>query len=249
MFDHRHLAAALESVSSVPAEPIAPGTGEDALARQGVELERPSDPRRQIFDAMIETVAHRGYDRTTIERVLSVAQVPAPVFEEHFENKRECFLQAIDELIGRFEQILLARVRWPVPWQERIQLGLQALLVELADHPDSARVAMVECLSAGESSVARLHSALARLVPILEEGRAHATDRGSTGAEHLPPQISVAVIGGIASIVHRQVLEGHTAELPALLPDLLYFALLPYLGHHRAMIAAGRSGDRPVAGV
>jgi hypothetical protein len=35
------------------------------------------------------------------------------------------------------------------------------------------------------------------------------------------------------------VLEGHTAELPALLPDLLYFALLPYLGHESAITAAG----------
>jgi|SRR5665213_218279 len=236
MFDHRHLAAALESVSSLPADPIAPVADDDGPVRRRPRVGRSSDPRRRILDALIETVASRGYDRTTIERVLSVAKVPAPVFDEHFENKQDCFLQAIDELIGQLEHAVLEQLRRQAPWPERIQLGLQTLLAELAEHPDGARASMVECLSAGEASVARMRSALARFVPILEEGRAMASC-----TEHLPPQTSAAVVGGIASIVHRRVLEGRTAELPTLLPDLLYFTLMPYLGHRRAMIAAGLS--------
>jgi AcrR family transcriptional regulator len=247
MFDHRQLAAALESVSSVPAEPIVLTTAEEdalarrqgALARRQGAIARYGDPRRQIFDAMIETVAQRGYDRTTIERVLNAAQVPAPVFDEHFEDKQDCFLHALDKLFGRIEQILLACVRWPVPWPERIQLGLRALLVELAEHPDSARVALVECLSAGDASVARLRAALARLVAILDEGRAYAAEREAPESVYLPPQISAAIVGGITAIVHRQVLEERTAELPLLLDDLLYFALLPYLGHDGALCASG----------
>jgi len=239
MFDHRHLAAALESVSSVPAEPIAAATDSDALPRRGLGIDRSTDPRRQILDALIETVARRGYDRTTTEHVLSVARIPAPVFEEHFENKQECFLEAIDELIGRLDQLLCERLDRPAPWPERVQLGLETLLAALAEHPDGAHVAMVESHSAGEESVARLHSALARFVPILEEGRAYAAGQGSTDSEHLPPQTSAAVVGGIASIVHRRVLESHTAELGELLPELLYFALMPYLGHDSAISAAG----------
>ncbi len=115
------------------------------------------------------------------------------------------------------------------------------MLTALAEDPAAARVAMVECLSAGDASVARLHSALGRFVPFLEEGRAYRAEQGSAIGEPPPTQTSVAVIGGIASIVHRRVLEGHTAELPALLPDLHYFALLPYLGHERAIAAAGIS--------
>jgi AcrR family transcriptional regulator len=200
----------------------------------GPKTGRSSDPRRRILDALIETVARRGYDRTTLDRVLHLAEVPAPVFDEHFENKEDCFLQAVDELIGRLECMVLERVHRPAPWSERIRLGLETLLAALACHPDGARVALVECLSAGEPAIARLRAALATFVPILEEGRAHAPS-----VEHLPPQASEAVVGGIASILHRRVLEGHTAELPSLLPDLLYFALMPYLGHRRALIAAG----------
>ena len=238
MFDHRHLAAALESVSSVPTEPAA--AADDAPARrQGWEINRAANPLPFIFDALIETVARRGYDRTTIERVVSVAEIPAPVFDEHFENKQDCFLQALDELIARLERKLLESLHETASWPERIELGLRTLLTTLAEQPAGARVAMVECLSAGDASVARLHCALARFVPILEEGRAYGVEEGLTGGEQLPSQTSAAVVGGITSIVHRRVLEGHTAELPALLPDLLYFALIPYLGHERAIAAAG----------
>lgn len=197
---------------------------------------RRGDPRRRIIDALIATVAQRGYDRTTLERVLQVAGVPAPVFDEHFENKQDCFLQAFDELIGRLECTVLERIARPLPWPERIRVGLQTLLYALAGHPDEARVAMVESLSAGEPAVERLRCALASFVPVLEEGLTLAPS-----TEHLPSLTSEAVVGGIAAIVHRRVLEDHTAELPTLLPDLLYFALMPYLGHHRALSAAGLS--------
>ncbi len=118
--------------------------------------------------------------------------------------------------------------------------GLQTLLVAFAGDPDSARVALVECLSAGEQAIARVRAAIAKTVPVLEEGRKGDGQAGTWAPDtsHLPAQTSEAVAGGIASILHRRVLEGRTSELPALLPDLLYFALMPYLGHERALVAS-----------
>jgi hypothetical protein len=42
------------------------------------------------------------------------------------------------------------------------------------------------------------------------------------------------VIGGIHEVVYSRLLQGQAAELPALLPDLAYSMMLPYLGHERA---------------
>ena len=36
---------------------------------------RARDPRVRMLDAMIATAAYRGYDRTTVERVLQTAKV------------------------------------------------------------------------------------------------------------------------------------------------------------------------------
>jgi AcrR family transcriptional regulator len=224
MLDHRHRAAVLEPFA--PARPADP---------------RRADPRREILDALVRTIALRGYDRTTIDRVLALAEVPGPVFDEHFADKQDCLLAALDDLLARIEMAISAQIDATTPWSERVRIGLRTLLVVLACHPDEARVALVECLSAGEPAGAYVRSAVARLVPALEVGRTSEAEAPAGETDHHycpPPQTSEAVIGGIASILHRRVLEDSTAELPSLLPDLLYFALMPYLGHDRALTAA-----------
>jgi AcrR family transcriptional regulator len=183
---------------------------------------------------MIQAVALRGYDRTTVSRVLSSADVQEAVFSEHFRDKHDCFLQAVDDLIGRAERSALEQFLRSTPWAERVRVALESLLRALARDPDGARVLVVEMLGAGPAACERHRSALALFTSLIEEGRAHLVD-----AEHLPPQTSEAIVGGIASIVHRRVLEGDTVDLPALHADLTYFALLPYLDHERALTVAG----------
>jgi AcrR family transcriptional regulator len=192
------------------------------------------DPRRRLLDAMVETVALRGYDRTTISRVLSSAGLEEAVFSEHFHDKHDCFRQATDELIGRVESAALELFRLDAPWSDLVRLGLERLLRSLADDPDGARVALVEMLGDGPYACERQRAAMALFTSLIERGRLD-----SPIAEQLPPQTSEAVVGGIASILHRRVLDGRVAELPALAPDLTYFALLPYLDHERALTVAG----------
>jgi AcrR family transcriptional regulator len=199
-----------------------------------------ADPRARILDALIATVAYRGYDRTTVERVLQTADVPGAVFDEHFHDKEDCFMQALDELVTRLQTSVQEQFQRDGPWPERVRQGLKALLAALASDPEAARVGMVECLSAGHYAGERYREILNAFVPLLEEGRRHAAY-----PEHLPPQTSEAVVGGIASILHRRVLEERTPELLSLLEDLTYFALVPYMGHHRAIVAA--RGGRPAA--
>jgi len=142
-------------------------------------------------------------------------------------------MQALDALVSRLQASVQEQFQKTGPWPERVRLGLKALLGALASDPEAARVGMVECLSAGHFAGERYREILSAFVPLLEEGRRHAAY-----PEHLPPQTSEAVVGGIASILHRRVLEERTPELLTLLEDLTYFALVPYMGHHRAIVAA-----------
>jgi AcrR family transcriptional regulator len=187
---------------------------------------------------MIETVALRGYDRTTISRVLASADVQEAVFNEHFQDKHDCFIQSLDELIRGVEHAALERFRDTAPWPEQVRLGLHSLLDALARHPAGARVAFVEMLGASPSACERGRAALALFTSLMEEGRAYVAD-----TERLPAHTSEAIVGGIVSIVHRRVLQGDLAELPALHADLTYFALLPYLDHERALAVAARQGS------
>jgi AcrR family transcriptional regulator len=209
------------------------GTQQEPFAVVPALRSRSADPRARILDALIATVSYRGYERTTLERVLCTAEVPAAVFDEHFTNKEDCFLQALDELVGRIECRVLKQLAREAPWPERVRCGLAALLDALTEDPDGTRVVLVECLSASAAAGER-HRTLMRLFPpLLEEGRFH-----SAHPDHLPPGTSDALVGGITAILHRRALEDRTGELPRLVGDLAYFAMLPYLGHHRALVAA-----------
>ena len=106
---------------------------------------RSLNPRERILDAVIATASYRGYDRTTIERVLQTAEVPAAVFDEHSDNKEDCFLQALDALIARMERRVLERVERAVRRPERVRSGLGGLLSALAEDPDGARLVVMEC--------------------------------------------------------------------------------------------------------
>ncbi len=209
-------------------EPSAPSTTAVASAP------RKGDPRRLILDSILKTVAHRGYERTTVSRIVREAGVAEALFSEHFHDKQDCFRQAIDELLGEVEREALEQFQRTIPWWERVREGLSALLDALAKDPDSARVAFVEMLSAGPAAHERHRRALGLFASLFEEGRLHAPC-----PERLPEQTSEAVVGGIASIVHRRVLQGETATLPSLHADLTYFALLPYLDQEGAIAAAG----------
>jgi AcrR family transcriptional regulator len=190
-------------------------------------------PRQRILEALIQTAAREGYKRTCVEHVMRVAEVTEPIFQEHFEDKQDLFVQASDQLIGRIELAVLRSVYSDAPWPRRIRRGLQTLLTTVAEHPDCARVVMIECPQAGDRALERLLEAEAVFAPVLEEGRAYAAS-----VSHLSDVTSPGVVGGIVAIVHRRVLEGHSAELPTLLADLLHFALTPYLGQSLALTAA-----------
>lgn len=191
---------------------------------------RPADPRRRMLDAMIYTVARRGYDRTTVSRVVARAGVAEALFSEHFHDKQDCFSSALDELVERAERVALEQFELPAPWHELIRGGLGSLLGWLAGNQDAARVLFVEMLAAGTCAHEYRRRPLLLFTRLVEQGRSHAPR-----PEDLPPQTSEAIVGGIASIVHHRVLAGETATLPSLLPDLLCFALLPYLGQDRAL--------------
>jgi AcrR family transcriptional regulator len=227
MFHHRHSAAGSEAEA-----------GTSAGARLAATTHGGADPRRRLLDAMVETVALRGYDRTTVSRVSSSAGLEEATFSEHFYDKHDCFMQATDDLLGQVEREALAQFQQARPWSERVRLALQSLLCALARNPAGARVALVELLGAGPEACERQRSVLALFADLIEEGRLQSADTSA-----LPAQTSEAIVGGIASIVQRRILQGDTARLPELHADLTYFALLPYLDHERALCVARASAS------
>ena len=100
--------------------------------------ERPQ--RARLLDAMVRTVAEKGYEAATVADAVRLARVSRGTFYELFESKEDCLAAAYR--LGN--DVLEARVREAVgdahDWEEEIRLGLRTYLRTLEEEPVFARV-------------------------------------------------------------------------------------------------------------
>lgn len=185
------------------------------------------DQRERMLDAMADVVAERGYSEGTVADVLAAARVSRRTFYEHFRDREECFLAAYDAVARQLGERVAAAARGEPAWPARVRASFAAFLEFLSAEPAFASMLIVESLAAGPRALDRYGDLMRTFVPLLAEGRERAAG--------LPETLEEAIVSGVAGLVYRRTSEGRAAELGDLLPDLLYFALAPYVGHDAAL--------------
>lgn len=179
--------------------------------------------RERLLAAMILAVTEVGYASLTVQHVLTRAGVSRPTFYEQFEDKEKCFLAALDsasaDLRGRIESAVTDS---DGGWRPRLRAGIGATLSYAAAEPESARALIVEARSSSAAGLRRHDRAIDAYTTELDE-----MVRAELGT--MPRQIaSQGVVGGIESVLYSQLLQDRAGELPSLLPQLTYFAVLAY---------------------
>lgn len=183
--------------------------------------------RERLIAGLAEAIAENGYASTTIAHITRHAAVSRRTFYEHFSSKDECFVSAYDTVMEQLRERVDAAYREQEEWPQAVRAGIAAMLAFLAAEPNLARLCMVESLVAGPVVVERYDAAIRGLVPYLETGR---EGRSPEVLAQLSPTTEEALVGGMVSLISRRIIAGQTAELEGLLPDLVEFALTPYLG-------------------
>jgi AcrR family transcriptional regulator len=187
--------------------------------------------RDRLLAAMVEVCAADGYGAATVSAVIARARVSRKTFYEQFDDRESCFLAAYDAIVGELRTKLIgAYEQQELSWPERIRAALEALLRYLATEPRSARMCVVEVLAAGPSALERYTSALRVLANTLDAWREE-----HPGYELKPASTADAVIHGCALLIRNHILAGRTERLPELLPDLLFAALVTYIGQEEAL--------------
>lgn len=187
--------------------------------------------RERVLEAMVRVAAAKGYEATTVADVVELADVSQESFDEMFESKEACFLEAYEAVFD----VLVAHVTTAFeaaadePWPEQIAAGLGALVDLLSTEADIARLAMVEVTAAGDDARERYRAMLTRFTPFMEQGRTY-----SGQGEELPADTARFAIGGATSMIFDEVRAGRGPELKRILPDLVFAVLMPYLGPEAA---------------
>jgi AcrR family transcriptional regulator len=190
--------------------------------------------RRRITKAMAEVVARKGYRATTVADIVKEARIARNTFYDNFSSKEECFLAAFDAAVKEAgARVATAYEEADSDFPARVRAGLGAFLGYVADEPALARSCIVEALSVGREGMDRYEDSIRRFVPLLRGGR-----ELSPNGVKLPETIEETILGGIAWILYQRLSGGETDKVEALLPELVEFALTPYLGPAEARKAA-----------
>jgi AcrR family transcriptional regulator len=212
--------------------PIAPGRAPQRLPRGRHGLPRRfivHNQRERMLLAVAEAVAEQGYPATTVADIIARARLSRRTFYEHFSDKEECFLAAYDTVVEQ----LLAGVGHAYEqadgWTQKVHDGLRAFLGALKAEPAFARMCIVEVVAAGPEARGRRDAAMRVFVDFLEPGRAEAP-KGVA----VPELAGEMVVGGLYEVIYTRLLRNGGEELLDLLPELLYCALVPYVGHRAA---------------
>jgi AcrR family transcriptional regulator len=179
--------------------------------------------RERVLTAVVDVVAERGYEATTVADVIKAARISRRTFYEHFRDKEDCFLAAYEMVSDHLVESMTAAAGSFEDWPQQMRAALATMLELFATEPEVARVCMIESLAAGGRVVARHRETMQRFAELLRTGRPR-----PTGERPPPPMTEEALVGGIVSLIVREIANGRTAQLEQLLDELAELLELPY---------------------
>ena len=198
-----------------------PLPGKQPLSREFIAQHQ----RARIFAALAEEVSEKGYRAVTIADIVRRGGIARNTFYDNFASKEDCFLaaqqHAVSVALGRVTEAAGAAESWP----QRVRAGITAFLQYVSEEPALARICIVEALTAGPASVKCHQESQQYVVSLLQLGR----DVSPRGSE-LPETLEEAIIGGLYWIVYQRLTAAQPEAIAELLPELVEFALTPYLG-------------------
>jgi AcrR family transcriptional regulator len=181
------------------------------------------DQRERLLAALPIAVAEHGYERTTVSHIVGIAGVARGAFYKQFVDKRDCFAAALEAAHERLLGVLTFPCYARAGLADRVEGSLGAGLAFLASEPELARLLTVEAPAAGPEIARRHHEWMSRYGALLR--------RAALGQPEivLPPRaIETTIVGGIASSIGEQVLDGRTEQLEDRLPELSAYVLACY---------------------
>jgi AcrR family transcriptional regulator len=187
-----------------------------------------SGERERICEAMLDLVSEQGYEATGLDEVLARAGVPRGDFERLFGSMQECavfvFESFMAECIGATRRAYDSKAEWP----DSLRAAAYALARWLKEHPREVRFGAVEMLWVSELSQARRELAFQTFAELADGGRAVAEDPDS-----VPAFSGEAVVGSVAKTLAKRAQQKGTSPYE-FVPQLMYLAVLPYLGEEAA---------------
>jgi AcrR family transcriptional regulator len=189
--------------------------------------------RERILDAMAESCEKKAFAATTIADIVAHASVSRATFYKHFENKRECFEAAVKFFGEQLEAAVSEAYARGDSAPEALHKAAAATLEVLAANPAGARLLLIEAPSVDPIIIGRYRGLVIGALHG-EWGRAK-----KDGATRPDPRIA---FGRAQVLMADYLAAGRAEQFLELRPELVYIALLPFVGQDEALKHAKQDG-------
>jgi hypothetical protein len=111
-------------------------------------------------------------------------------------------------------------------WEEKVAAGIRSALVFVAADPAAAKALTIDARAEALGDGDRQDEVVAHFAELLR--------RAAPSEKRFPISTDRGIVESIMTLIRGHILAGTTDELPALVPDVVYLALMPYAGLFQA---------------
>jgi len=205
----------------VPPGPLKPRRRRRVKAVPFEERQKLSTPPERVLRALAAVVAEKGYPDTTVAEVVDRARTSQRTFYEHFKNKEDAIVAALDNGSAHMLAAALPAFRRAPDWPHAVHDTQEAMFRWGAEEPEYARMGGKEMYAAGTRALDQRE--------MVTEGFEALLARGYELKPDTPPIAAEAIGGALYSLLYDHVNKKGPETLPDLVPTLVYVTLAPFL--------------------
>ncbi|HWS37471.1 MAG TPA: TetR/AcrR family transcriptional regulator, partial [Actinoplanes sp.] len=148
--------------------------------------------RERLYDALVHTVAEKGYASATVSDICAAAGVTRPAFYAQFAGKDDAFLATYRYGTGVLMRLMEKAYEAAPDWRAGARAALGVLLDVLASVPAFATMAIVEIDAVGPLGRSERAELLVRFARFFDEAP----------GQPLPGELVDTVVGGVYSTIY-----------------------------------------------
>ena len=185
------------------------------------ERQAQSSPPERLLRALAAVVAEKGYPDTTVAEIVERASTSQRTFYEHFKNKEDAIVAALDSGSAHMLAAALPAFRRAPDWKHAVHDTQEAMFAFGAEEPEYARLGGVEMYAAGNRALDQRE--------VVTEGMEGLLAPGYELKPDTPPIAAEAIGGALYSLLYDHVNKKGPETLPAIVPTVVYVTLAPFL--------------------
>lgn len=210
----------------VPPGPLKATRRRTVKAVPFAERQAQSNPPERVLRALAAVVAEKGYPDTTVAEIVERASTSQRTFYEHFKNKEDAIVAALDSGSAHMLAAALPAFRRAPDWPHAVHDTQEAMFAFGAEEPEYARLGGVEMYAAGKRALDQRE--------VVTEGMEGLLAPGYELKPETPPIAAEAIGGALYSLLYDHVNKKGPETLPDLVPTLVYVTLAPFLDRDEA---------------